>query len=69
MKNNIVWNNDVSSSSDGIFSCILDDSIFNRNSNNRDQLSQETVDQLIVVGLKYKKRCKQLNFDLGKVIS
>jgi hypothetical protein len=64
--NSNIWNNN--SGSDGIFSCILEDQIFNNNNNtNKNALTQETIDQLIVVGLKYKKKCKKLQLDLDNV--
>jgi len=65
--NDGLWN---TSSNDGIFSCILDDTILGsqrKNNNNNNSLPQETVDQLIAVGLKYKKRCKQLSKELANL--
>jgi hypothetical protein len=64
--NDGLWN---TSSNDGIFSCILDDTILGsqRKNNDNDVLPQETVDQLISVGLKYKKRCKQLSKELANL--
>jgi len=62
--NSNIWNNN--SGSDGIFSCILEDQIFNNNTN-KNALTQETIDQLIVVGLKYKKKCKKLQLELDNI--
>ena len=63
--NDGLWN---SNSNDGIFSCVLDDTILGSQRKNNDTLPQETVDQLIAVGLKYKKRCKQLSKELANLI-
>lgn len=61
-------------SNDSIFSCILDDTILGSNKNNtnnidndNDVLSKETIDQLIAVGLKYKKKCKNLTKELSNL--
>ena len=64
--NDGLWN---TAGNDGIFSCILDDTILGtqRKNNGNDSLPQETVDQLIAVGLKYKKRCKQLSKELANL--
>lgn len=61
-------------SNDSIFSCILDDTILGSNKNNtnnidndNDVLSKETIDQLIAVGLKYKKKYKNLTKELSNL--